>query len=165
MPQPRSAALLMYRLRAGAPEVLLAHPGGPFWKNRDQGAWSLPKGELGQDEDPLAGACREFREETGFTAAPPFVPLGEVRQKSGKRVLAWAFEGDADETRLRCNSFEIEWPPRSGRMQAFPEVDRAQWFALPEARRRILPAQLPFIDRLLAVLDAAAAVPRTGPGL
>lgn len=163
MPQPTSAGLLMFRRRGGTPEVLLAHPGGPFWKNRDLGAWTLPKGQLDANEDALAAARREFHEETGFTVSPPFLPLGELRQKAGKRVLAWAFEGDADPARLRCNSFEIEWPPRSGRMQAFPEIDRAQWFTLPEARRRILPAQLPFIERLQAFLDLPA--PGTGPGL
>ena len=131
-------------------EVLLAHPGGPYWARRDAGAWTLPKGELAAGEEPLAAACREFTEETGFLAHPPFLSLGEVTQKGGKLVQAWAFEGDADPTQLACNLFEIEWPPRSGRLQSFPEIDRVEWFGLVEAGSRILPAQLPFLERLAA---------------
>ena len=142
----------MYRRRAGGLELLLAHPGGPFWARRDEGAWSLPKGELDASEEPLAAACREFEEETGVVPAGPFLPLGEVRQKSGKTVLAWACEGDFDPARLRCNTFEMEWPPRSGKSRSFPEVDRAEWFDPDGARRKLLPAQVPFIDRLLAAL-------------
>lgn len=152
MPPPRSAGLLMYRPRGGAVEVLLGHPGGPYWARKDQGAWTLPKGEYGDDEEPLAAAQREFAEETGFPAAPPFLPLGELRMKSGKRIAAWAFQGDADPAQLRCNSFDLEWPPRSGRMRSFPELDRVQWFAPQEARRRLLAGQAPFVDRLLALL-------------
>jgi predicted NUDIX family NTP pyrophosphohydrolase len=144
-----SAGLLMYRRGAdGAVEVLLAHPGGPFWRGRDEGAWSLPKGECEPHEDPLAAACREFTEETGFHAAAPFMPLGEVVQKGGKRIAAWAFEGDCDPALLRCNTFEIEWPPRSGRRRSYPEVDRIEWFSLRQARRRIIPAQQALLDRL-----------------
>ncbi|HVE51818.1 MAG TPA: NUDIX domain-containing protein [Ramlibacter sp.] len=155
----RSAGLLMYRRRAGAVEVLLAHPGGPFWSRRDEAAWTLPKGEIVPGEDALAAARREFLEETGFESAPPFELLGELRQKSGKRITAWAFEGDADPARLVSNAFEMEWPPRSGRMQSFPEVDRVRWYGLEEARRKLIAGQAPFIDALERWLagDAAAA--------
>lgn len=149
----------MFRRAGAAFEVLLAHPGGPFWARKDEGAWTLPKGELAEGEEPLAAALREFVEETGFTPAPPYLPLGEVRLKSGKRVSAWAFEGDGDPARLVCNSFEIEWPPRSGRLQRFPEIDRAGWFGPEEARRKLLPAQRPFMDRLEALLKGE---PRAG---
>jgi len=151
----------MFRHRGAAVEVLLAHPGGPFWARRDEAAWTLPKGEIGVDEDPLAAAQREFREETGFTSTPPFLPLGELRQKSGKRITAWAFEGDADPARLESNLFEMEWPPRSGRMQSFPEIDRLRWFGLDEARVKLIAGQVPFIDalqRTLAGGDAAAGL-------
>lgn len=144
----RSAGLLMYRRRGAAAEVLLAHPGGPFWARRDTAAWTLPKGEIGPQEDPLAAARREFEEETGFDSQPPFIPLGELRQKSGKRISAWAFEGDADPARLVSNTFELEWPPRSGRVQTFPEVDRVQWYGFDEARLKLIAGQAPFIDSL-----------------
>lgn len=140
------------RTRSGAVEILLAHPGGPFWHNKDAGAWSLPKGEYEDPEEPLAAALREWREETGFDAPPPYLPLGEAKMKSGKRVTAWAFEGDCDPSALVCNSFEMEWPPKSGRMQSFPEVDRVEWFGAHEARERIHPAQAVFIDRLEGLL-------------
>ena len=143
-----SAGLLMFRARAARLEVLLAHPGGPFWARRDDAAWTIPKGELLPGEDALSAARREFAEETGAVANGPFLPLGEVRLKSGKRVHAWAFAGEFDPAQLRCNLFEIEWPPRSGRLQQFPEIDRVAWFGLADARRKLLPAQQPFIDRL-----------------
>jgi predicted NUDIX family NTP pyrophosphohydrolase len=146
----RSAGILLYRHADAGPEVLLVHPGGPFWSRKDLGAWSIPKGEHAEAEAPVAAARREFEEETG-SAAPPesaLVSLGEVRQKSGKRVEAWAAEGDLDPETIRSTSFELEWPPRSGRIQTFPEVDRAAWFGLDEARRRLLPAQAPFVERL-----------------
>jgi predicted NUDIX family NTP pyrophosphohydrolase len=144
-----SAGLLMYRLRQdGAKQVLLAHPGGPFWRAKDEGAWTIPKGEYEAPEEALAAALREFAEETGFAATPPFVPLGDVTQKSGKRITAWGFAGDCDPAQLCCNTFELEWPPRSGHRQTFPEIDRVAWFALDEARRKILPAQRPLLDRL-----------------
>ncbi len=147
----RSAGILLHRRRAGRLEVLLAHPGGPFWKNRDAGAWSIPKGEFGEDEDALDAARREFAEETGFPIEGPFTPLAPVRQRSGKIVHAWAVEGDCDPSQLRSNTFSMEWPPRSGEAAEFPEVDRAQWFGLDEARVRILPAQVPFLDQLAAM--------------
>jgi len=139
----------MFRRLAGRPlEVLLAHPGGPLWARKDLGAWTIPKGEF-TDEEPLAAARREFEEETGFTPVPPFIELDTIRQKSGKRVSAWAFEADWDPSLLRSNDFEMEWPKGSGRIQAFPEVERAEWFTMDEARRRMLPAQEPLLDRLL----------------
>ena len=144
----RSAGLLMFRRAAAGAEVLLAHPGGPFWVRRDEGAWTLPKGEITPGEEPLAAAQREFLEETGFASAPPFLPLGELRQKSGKRISAWAFEGDADPARLVSNHCQLEWPPRSGRLQSFPEVDRVGWFGLAQARVKLLAGQAPFIDAL-----------------
>jgi predicted NUDIX family NTP pyrophosphohydrolase len=147
-----SAGLLLYRSAAGGLEVLLVHPGGPLWQRKDLGAWSIPKGEIGPGEDPLAAARREFREETGWSAEGEALALGTVRQKGGKVVHAWAVRGDADPRELRSNTFEIEWPPRSGRRRSFPEVDRAEWFDLAEARQRILSAQADFLDALVAAL-------------
>ena len=144
----RSAGILMYRRAVPGLELLLVHPGGPFWKNRDAGAWSIPKGEYAPDEDPLAVAVREFEEEIGARLAGEFRPLGEVVQKCGKIVAAWAVEGDLDPATIRSNTFEIEWPPKSGRKAAFPEVDRAGWFSPDEAREKILSSQRPFIARL-----------------
>src|SRR6185503_506125 len=138
----KSAGLLMFRGGASSLEVLLVHPGGPLYAKKDEGIWTIPKGEY-QDEDPLAAAIREFGEETGFEACAPYVPLGDIRQKSGKTVTAWAFRGECDPAALRSNTFEMEWPPKSGRKQRFPEVDRAAWFTLDEARVKILPAQTP----------------------
>jgi predicted NUDIX family NTP pyrophosphohydrolase len=148
-----SAGLLMYRDRTEERvflEVLLVHPGGPFWKNKDDGAWMLPKGEVNAGEDLLAAAIREFKEETGFTPVEPFLALGQVKHKSGKILHAWAFQGDCDLTRIRSNTFEIEWPPKSGHKQEFPEIDRAQFFDLSTAQRKILAAELPLLDRLAA---------------
>jgi predicted NUDIX family NTP pyrophosphohydrolase len=145
----QSAGLLVYRRREGRVEVLLVHPGGPFWQKRDDGAWSIPKGELAAHEPGVDVARREFQEELGM--APPageFTALGTVRQAGGKIVHAWAVLGDLDVTQSISNSFELEWPPRSGRMQSFPEVDRAAWFELGEARRKLLPAQREFVDRV-----------------
>jgi predicted NUDIX family NTP pyrophosphohydrolase len=128
--------------------VLLAHPGGPFWQKKDLGAWTLPKGEIGEGEDPLEAARREFTEETGFVPDGPFVALAPLRQPSGKTVFAWAAEGDGDVSRLRSNTFSMEWPPRSGQLAEFPEIDRAEWFPLAEARQKILKAQAGFLDQL-----------------
>jgi predicted NUDIX family NTP pyrophosphohydrolase len=146
----RSAGILLHRPGAAGPEVLLVHPGGPFWAKKDAGAWSIPKGEYDDAEDPLACARREFAEELGTPppdGAEP-VALGEVRQKGGKVVAAWALEGDLDTDTIESNTFTMEWPPRSGTMREFPEVDRAGWFALDAAREKILPAQAPLLDRL-----------------
>jgi predicted NUDIX family NTP pyrophosphohydrolase len=155
----RSAGLLMFRRRDGIVEVLLAHPGGPFWSRRDDAAWTLPKGEIAEAEEPLAAAQREFAEETGFASQPPYYPLGELKQKSGKRISAWAFEGDADPALLVSNEFEMEWPPRSGRTRRFPEIDRVGWFGLEAARAKLIAGQAPFIDQLEALLQGKAAAP------
>jgi predicted NUDIX family NTP pyrophosphohydrolase len=150
-----SAGILLYRRRAVGPELLLVHPGGPFWAKKDAGAWSIPKGEYAQGEDPLAAARREFEEETGMRVAGNFVPLGELVSPGRKIVTAFALEGDFDPATLRSNTFELEWPPKSGRMQSFPEIDRAQWFAPDEARHKILVGQSEFISRLIARLGMA----------
>ena len=138
----------MYRRRSGRLEVLLVHPGGPFWAKKDSGAWSIPKGEYKEGEDPLEAAKREFREETGWVVPGPFVPLAAVRQPGGKVIHSWAAQGDADPATLRSNTFTMEWPPRSGRQQEFPEVDRAAWFSLLEAKEKILKGQQPLLDEL-----------------
>jgi predicted NUDIX family NTP pyrophosphohydrolase len=143
-----SAGVLVHRQISGAVEILLVHPGGPFWRSKDAGAWSIPKGEYDENEDPEAAARREFSEETGWVLAGDLVPLGAVRQSGGKTVTAFAVEGDFDVSTLRSNTFELEWPPRSGRKQAFPEVDRAAWFGLAEASRKIIVGQRPFLERL-----------------
>jgi predicted NUDIX family NTP pyrophosphohydrolase len=148
-----SAGLLLFRRRGVSIEVLLVHPGGPFWKDKDAGAWSIPKGEFEDGEPPLDAARREFEEETGFSADGPFVPLEPLRQKSGKVIHAWAAEGDLDGSAVRSNTFTIEWPPRSGRQRTFPEVDRAAWFAPEEAARRIHPGQAPFLESLRKTLE------------
>jgi predicted NUDIX family NTP pyrophosphohydrolase len=149
-----SAGLLVYRRTGAGVEILLVHPGGPFWAKKDDGAWSVPKGEYEPSEDPLAVARREFEEEIGQAPPDGGEPewLGELRQPSGKVVSAWTIEGDLDVREVRSNSFEMEWPPRSGRTREFPEVDRAGWFGLEEARRKILRGQLGFIDRLEELL-------------
>jgi predicted NUDIX family NTP pyrophosphohydrolase len=149
-----SAGLLAFRRRKRT-EVLLAHPGGPYWARRDAGAWTIPKGLVDADE-LLAAAMREFKEETGFTASGPFIPLTPVKQKSGKTVHAFAFEGDFDPRDFSSNDFEMEWPPRSGRFQSFPEVDRLAWFGLQEAERKIIAYQRPLIGELNRVLSGGA---------
>jgi predicted NUDIX family NTP pyrophosphohydrolase len=148
-----SAGILLHRGGDGGTEVLLVHPGGPFWARKDLGAWSIPKGELDEGEDPRACALREFAEETG-TRLPgdALEELGSVKLKSGKEVVAFAVEGDFDPATLASNTFELEWPPRSGRVQAFPEIDRAEWFDLDAAREKLNPAQAAFIDRLEELL-------------
>jgi predicted NUDIX family NTP pyrophosphohydrolase len=144
-----SAGLMMYRLRDGVLQVLLVHPGGPFWKNKDVGAWSIPKGEVGEGEDLLATARREFFEELGINAEGTFESLGSIKQKAGKVVHAWAFEGDCDVGQLRCGTnVEIEWPPRSGRKISFPEIDRAEFFTPIDAKVKINPAQIELLERL-----------------
>jgi predicted NUDIX family NTP pyrophosphohydrolase len=146
----QSAGLLLFR-RTPALEVLLVHPGGPFFKNKrggDDGSWTIPKGEINPHEDPLAAAIRETTEELGHPPAGPFTPLGTIKQKSGKLVHAWAAESNLDPATIRPNTFEIEWPPRSGKKQTFPEIDRAQWFNIEAAKTKIIPAQIPFLDTL-----------------
>ena len=143
-----SAGILLFRKRPAGLQVLLVHPGGPFWKNKGLGAWSIPKGEHPQSEEPLAAAQREFAEETGITLHGDFLPLGIATQSRGKVTTAWALEGDYPAAQMRSNTFSMEWPPKSGRRQEFPEVDRAEWFDLPEARKKILKGQLPLLDRL-----------------
>lgn len=149
----QSAGILLFRRPSSGLEVLLVHPGGPFWAKKDAGAWSIPKGELAAGEDALAAARREFEEELGSPAPEGTpVPLGEVVQKAGKRITAFAIEGDLDVAAIRSNTFEMEWPPRSGKRQSFPEVDRAGWFAPEEAQTRINPAQVELIARLVEAL-------------
>jgi len=159
MPE-RSAGVLLYRRRGGAIEVLLVHPGGPFWRNKDEGAWSIPKGLYAGGEDPLAAARREFFEETGMQAEGECLDLGSFRQPSGKIVTAFALEGDLDLAAFRSNTFALEWPPKSGRLQDFPEADRAGWFAPAEAQRKILKGQLPILQALLARVPQPPARPR-----
>lgn len=146
----RSAGLLLYRRSQRGLEVFLVHPGGPFWAKKDLGAWSIPKGEYGEDEEPGHAARREFEEETGFPAAGEIIELGTLRQAGGKLVSVWAMEGDCDPAALRSNTCEIEWPPRSGRKIGIPEVDRGAWFSLAEAGERILASQRPALDWLMA---------------
>lgn len=155
----KSAGILLYKRREGLLLVLLVHPGGPFWRRKDLGAWSIPKGERIADENPEATARREFAEELGSAPNGAMRRLGGVRQSGVKHVEAFALEGDFDVDRLRGNTFQIEWPPRSGRLESFPEVDRAEWFALPEARRKILAGQRPLLDRLERLLAGGDEAP------
>jgi predicted NUDIX family NTP pyrophosphohydrolase len=144
----QSAGILLYRFQNKILQVFLVHPGGPFWKNKDEGAWSIPKGEYEDNEDPLIAAKREFKEETGIELHGEFRPLSPVKQKAGKMVQAWAIEGDADAATIRSNHFEIEWPPKSGKMTSFPEVDKAGWFTVVDAVVKINNAQAGFIEEL-----------------
>jgi predicted NUDIX family NTP pyrophosphohydrolase len=139
----------MYRQAGSGLQVLLVHPGGPSWRNKDDGAWSIPKGERTEGEDAAVAAKREFQEETGFDLSGPLEPLGDIRQRGGKRVTAFAIEGDLDLTAIKSNTYEIEWPPKSGKMQSFPEIDRAAWFDLPAAHVKILDSQRLLLDRLV----------------
>jgi predicted NUDIX family NTP pyrophosphohydrolase len=147
-----SAGILVYRKKASGPEFFLIHPGGPAWKNRDAGAWSIPKGEFTEDEEPLAAATREFKEETGQTVDGNFIQLTPVKQKAGKIVHAWAVEGDPDADNIVSNEFKMEWPYKSGKWASYPEVDRAGWFGLEEAIEKINPAQAAFLTELSAML-------------
>ena len=149
----RSAGILLYRLEDGNVQVLLVHPGGPFWINKDAGAWSIPKGLYEADEDSLSAAKREFEEETGFVVDGDFLDLGELKQPSGKIVHAWAIAGNLDVSQLRSNTFELEWPRHSGQIQHFPEVDKGAWFDMTTAREKISAGQAAFLDRLLAALS------------
>jgi predicted NUDIX family NTP pyrophosphohydrolase len=148
-----SAGILLYRKKKQAIEVLLVHPGGPFWKNKDEGAWTIPKGEADADENLLATAIREFYEETGISLKGNFVELQPVKQKSGKLVYAWALEGEMDADNIKSNSFEIEWPVRSGRYQSFPEIDKASWFNIKKAEEKINPAQIGLLTQLAESLS------------
>ena len=145
----------MYRFHTNGTEVLLVHPGGPFWAKKDDGAWSIPKGEFGAGEDPLSAAKRELEEETGIKADGNFIELTPVKQKSGKLVYAWALQKDIDPAGIKSNSFEMEWPPRSGIKKSFPEIDRAAWFTMNEARRKIIDGQVPLINELETKIDEA----------
>jgi predicted NUDIX family NTP pyrophosphohydrolase len=147
MPQV-SAGLVMYRKSGSSVEIFLVHPGGPFWAKKEEGAWSIPKGLVEKDEDKLGAAKREFAEETSVVPSGPFIDLGDIRQKSGKQVYAWAFEGNCDPPSVKSNTFTLEWPPKSGRMSEFPEIDRGKFFAIAEARRKINPQQAEFVNRL-----------------
>jgi predicted NUDIX family NTP pyrophosphohydrolase len=142
----------MYRRATSKLEVLLVHPGGPYWRRKDFGSWSIPKGEMNEGEDAAVAALREFSEETGLALEAPLQPLGEIRQRGGKRVIAFAVEGDLDVAAIASNTFEIEWPPRSGKMQSFPEIDRAEWFDLPAAHAKIIDGQRPLLDRLAEIV-------------
>jgi len=161
MAAKQSAGILLFRFRGHGPEVLLVHPGGPFWAGRDEGAWSIPKGEFSDNEEPLSAARREFSEETGVRVEGTFISLGSVRQRSGKIVHAWALEGDLDASTVKSNTFSLEWPPKSGAYQEFPEVDRAAWFSPAVARKKILAGQAELIDRLEEYLGRDLALPES----
>jgi predicted NUDIX family NTP pyrophosphohydrolase len=159
----RSAGLLLYRRRHEGVEVLLVHPGGPFWAGKDAGAWSIPKGEYSPDEDPLSAAYREFQEETSCAAAGEIIPLSPLKQPSGKIIQAWALEGDCDAAAVRSNTFSLEWPPHSGVWQEFPEVDRAAWFTLTVAREKISQGQVGFLSELEQILTQPTPAERSRP--
>lgn len=167
--EKRSAGLIMYRYRKAGLEVLLVHPGGPYWAKRDDGVWSIPKGEYSDGEDPLTAAQREFKEETGCSAKGPFLALTSRRQPSGKWISAWAFEGDCDAGAVKSNTFSMEWPPKSGRQAEFPEVDRAEWFPVHLAKKKLLRGHIGFIDELCGILGYEPAMEgqdqENGPGL
>jgi predicted NUDIX family NTP pyrophosphohydrolase len=149
-----SAGLLMYRIKSGLLEVFLVHPGGPFFAKKDEGVWSIPKGEIEAEEDFLKAAIREFEEETGLKPSGEFLPLGTIKQKGGKTVYAWAFKGDRNENQpIQSNTFRIEWPPHSGKQKEFPEIDRAEFFEVETAKRKINPAQIILIERLQSLLE------------
>ncbi len=150
--EKKSAGILLYRVKDKVLELLLVHPGGPFWKNKDAGAWSIPKGEFTDEEDGLDAAKREFREEIGIDLQGEFIPLTPVKQKGGKKVYAWVVEGDIDPSTIKSNHFEMEWPPKSGKKQSFPEIDRGQWFKVEEAKEKLNEFQAAFIDELVSKL-------------
>ena len=150
----QSAGLLLFRRLEKEIEFLLVHPGGPFFARKHEGVWTIPKGELKENEDPLEAAKREFKEETGFAMEGQFLPLHPIKQKGGKQVLGWALEANLDETKIESNTFELQWPPRSGRLQQFPEIDKAGWFGYEEACRLINERQIPFIDELLRLISS-----------
>jgi predicted NUDIX family NTP pyrophosphohydrolase len=154
MTKKTSAGILLYRVRAGELEVFLVHPGGPYWENRDAGAWSIPKGEFNEGDDPLEAARREFQEETGSQATGEFIALTPLKQRSGKLVYAWAVRGDLDASSVTSNTFSMEWPPRSGQQREFPEIDRGAWFTVAAANEKFLPGQRGFIRQLREHPDA-----------
>lgn len=154
MARRASAGVLLYRIRAGISEVFLVHPGGPWWQKKDAGAWSIPKGEIEEGGDALATAQREFQEETGSRVTGDFVPLTPVQQPAGKLVYAWAVRGDIETASIKSNTFLMEWPPRSGKQQEFPEIDRGEWFAIAAAKKKILAGQRGFLDQLQEQLDS-----------
>ena len=149
----KSAGILLYRLKNKFLEVFLVHPGGPFWIKKDLGVWSIPKGEFTDDEKPLDAAKREFQEELGINFTGEFIPLTPIKQKSGKIVYAWALEGDIDPNQIKSNTFEMEWPPKSGKKKEFPEIDRGEWFNVSDARQKIIPNQSALIDELINKLN------------
>jgi predicted NUDIX family NTP pyrophosphohydrolase len=150
-----SVGILLFRFKDKRLEVLLVHPGGPFWAKKDKGVWSIPKGLLGENENPLDGAKREFKEETGFEVEGEFIDLGELKQPGGKIIHAWALEKDLDATKIVSNKFTLEWPRNSGRIQEYPEVDKAGWFDIEQAKKKIIKGQLGFIDKLIEILNCA----------
>ncbi len=152
----QSAGILLYRTFNGQLQVLLVHYGGPFWKDKDEGSWSIPKGEYTEPETPLEAAVREFKEETGTEVQGPFIPLEPIVQKAGKQVHAWAASGNLDADNIVCNTFTMQWPPRSGQWQSFPEVDKAVWYTIEEATTKINPAQVPFLEQLVQILKTAS---------
>ena len=149
----KSAGILLYRLKGKSTEFFLVHPGGPFWKNKDAGAWSIPKGEFTDEEDPLEAAKREFEEETGIQCTGKFIALNPVKQKSGKLVFAWAQAKDIDLSQIKSNTFKLEWPPKSGKMMEVPEIDKGGWFNLTAAKEKIIPSQSAFLDQLVVKLN------------
>jgi predicted NUDIX family NTP pyrophosphohydrolase len=149
----KAAGILLYRRTGSSLEIFLIHPGGPFWAKKDESSWSIPKGEFLENEDPLTAAKREFQEETGFTVEGPFVSIGSIKQSSGKVVQAWACEGDVDAAAIHSNTFQLEWPPRSGKYEEFPEADRAEWFPMELAWKKILKVQMPFLQNLERILQ------------
>jgi len=159
MAKKRSAGILPFRPRREGPELFLVHPGGPFWKNKDEGAWSIAKGEIDPNEEPLAAARREFREETSLALEGTFIELDPVTIASGKEILVWAIERDLDATAMKSNTFTIEWPPRSGKVEEFPEADRAAWFAWPLALQKVTAGQVPLLLQLLSILGISATAP------
>ncbi|BCA52973.1 Phosphohydrolase [Nitrospira sp. KM1] len=163
MPKKLSAGILLFRMQNDRLQVLLVHPGGPFWSKKDEGAWSIPKGEYGEGEDPLAVAKREFQEETGSDLQGEPIPLSKLQQPGGKVISAWAVSGDLDPANVKSNMFTLEWPPRSGRLQEFPEIDRAMWFDLPTAKSKLLAGQQPFLDQLQRLVSSAGSLANSAP--
>ncbi|MEO7767616.1 MAG: NUDIX domain-containing protein [Ferruginibacter sp.] len=153
--QKRSAGIILYRFRNSLPEILLVHPGGPFWAKKDLGAWSIPKGDFDDNENPLDAAKREFEEETGIKIAGKFIELTPVKQKAGKLIYAWALQKDVNTVEVKSNIFEMQWPPKSGKMKEFPEIDKAEWFGIEKTKEKVLQGQLPLIMELMGKIGEA----------